>query len=243
MLARASQNADLRHIEIALCRADIMHFFNNYLYTDRNDSLFGQDVPRVMPFIPMDFQKELILEVWNSIINGTFSAKDRWDFTNVFVEKSRQMGVSWLIMAVFLYGWLFHGHKYHVISQKETDVDKIGDMRSLFEKLRFMINNLPQWMLPEGFSKHDLGKCDHAFGFDGASYEVGVIRKNDGTYTILWDFYSPGGLLPHMGGDTADKFRQAYALEKTKIEARKKGMIVREKTLPNGAIQLSIGKL
>lgn len=153
LLARASQNADLRHIEIALCRADIMHFFNNYLYTDRNDSLFGQDVPRVMPFIPMDFQKELILEVWNSIINGTFSAKDRWDFTNVFVEKSRQMGVSWLIMAVFLYGWLFHGHKYHVISQKETDVDKIGDMRSLFEKLRFMINNLPQWMLPEGFSK------------------------------------------------------------------------------------------
>ena len=28
-----------------------------------------------------------------------------------------------------------------------------------------------------------------------------------------------------------------------KIEARKKGMIVREKTLPNGAVQLSIGKL
>lgn len=153
LLARASQNADLRHIEIALCRADIMHFFNNYLYTDRNDSLFGQDVPRVMPFIPMDFQKELIVEVWSSIVNGTFSAKDRRDFTNVFVEKSRQMGVSWLIMAIFLYGRLFHGHKYHVISQKETDVDKIGDMRSLFEKLRFMINNLPQWMLPDGFSK------------------------------------------------------------------------------------------
>lgn len=153
LLARASQNADLRHIEIALCRADIMHFFNNYLYTDRNDSLFGQDVPRVMPFIPMDFQKELIIETRNSIVNGTFSAKDRRDFTNVFVEKSRQMGVSWLIMAIFLYGRLFHGHKYHVISQKETDVDKIGDMRSLFEKLRFMINNLPQWMLPEGFSK------------------------------------------------------------------------------------------
>lgn len=97
--------------------------------------------------------------------------------------------------------------------------------------------------LPEGFTKNQLGKCDHAFGFDGAKYEVGVIRKNDGMYTILWDFYSPGGLLPHMGGDTADKFRQAYALEKTKIEARKKGMIVREKAMPNGAIQLSIGKL
>lgn len=97
--------------------------------------------------------------------------------------------------------------------------------------------------LPEGFTATDLGKCDHAFGFDGASYEIGVVRRADGTYAILWDFYSPGGLLPHMGGETADKFKQAYAIEKAKIEARKKGMIVREKTLPNGAVQLSIGKL
>lgn len=59
------------------------------------------------------------------------------------------MGVSWCMVVIFMYGFIFHNHKYLCISQKEDDVDKSGDMKSLFEKARFIIRNLPNWMLPE----------------------------------------------------------------------------------------------
>jgi hypothetical protein len=65
------------------------------------------------------------------------------------------MGFSWLIMAIFVYGFLFHNHKYLVLSQKQDDVDKKGDMKSLFEKARFMLKNLPDWMLPVGWKGND----------------------------------------------------------------------------------------
>lgn len=44
---------------------------------------------------------------------------------NAFMEKSRQMGVSWLLCAFSLWGWLFHDWKILFLSQKEDFVDKI----------------------------------------------------------------------------------------------------------------------
>ena len=65
------------------------------------------------------------------------------------------MGISWIIVAIFVYGFIFHNHKYLILSQKQDDVDKIGDVKSLFEKARFIIRNLPNWMLPKGFNKNE----------------------------------------------------------------------------------------
>ena len=63
------------------------------------------------------------------------------------------MGLSWLIIGIFVYGYIFHNHKYLCVSQSEDDVDKSGDMQSLFEKIRFMIANIPKWMLPKGLER------------------------------------------------------------------------------------------
>lgn len=97
--------------------------------------------------------------------------------------------------------------------------------------------------LPEGVRKEDLGKCDHAFGFPGADYEVGVIRKPNGQYRLQWDFYDTGGLMPFMGNEQGHKFAQAYGIEKAKIEAKKNGYLASEKTLADGSIQLTMSKL
>jgi len=150
-----NKSKDLQVIEILHCQKDIMYFFDNYLYTDKNKTLFSDDGVDIIPFIPFDFQRELIEEVWESITEGNKPVKDRkpWVLTNIFIEKSRQMWVSWIIASIFLYWFLFHKHKYTVISRTADEVDKSWDMDSIFEKIRFMIRNLPTWMLPEWFSR------------------------------------------------------------------------------------------
>lgn len=91
------------------------------------------------------------------------------------------MGLSWMIVAVYVYGFIFHNHKYLMISQKEDDVDKPGNIKSLFEKARFILSNLPQWMLPEGFSKA-MGTTYNKFC---------AISKPDGTASITGESANP----------------------------------------------------
>lgn len=91
LLTKARDNKEIQQGIIALCKKDILYFFDERLYTYKNDNLFTGDEPTAMPFIPFDFQRELITEVRSSIMNGTLPSAERNDFTNVFVEKSRQM--------------------------------------------------------------------------------------------------------------------------------------------------------
>jgi hypothetical protein len=67
----------------------------------------------------------------------------------LLIEKSRDMGISWLILLVFQYYWLFReGANFHLGSRKEDAVDRKGDISTLFEKLRYNLDWLPTWMKP-----------------------------------------------------------------------------------------------
>ena len=92
--------------------------------------------------------------------------------------------------------------------------------------------------LPEGIAVEDLGKCDHAIKVPGASYEIG-IRKDQNRYRLLWDSWASGGLEKVIGKD-AGLLKQAYGIEKTKAEARRKGYSLYETRHPNGAVTLKI---
>ena len=181
LLNKTRNNPKLQAIEIELCKQDILYWFNNYAYTDKNKSLFTQDEPTELPFILFPFQEEMVTEIRNSIMDGTKPLKDRVELTNVFIEKSRQMGASWVIIGIFTYWMLFHWLKFHCISQKETDVDKPGDIRSLFEKSRFMLKNLPFWMLSDKFSVET--------GTEFNKYMT--ISNPDNTWAITWESANP----------------------------------------------------
>lgn len=101
-------------------------------------------IDAVVPFLLFKRQAQFIdwlIERWKNREDG-------------LVEKSRDMGVSWLCVAAA--AWMWRYKKGTVVgfgSRKEEYVDKIGDPKSLFWKLRQFINLLPKEFTPEGYSE------------------------------------------------------------------------------------------
>lgn len=114
--------------------------------------------------------------------------------------------------------------------------------KTTFEWYRQHVGDYP---LPAGMTKEQMGKCDHVIHVPGVNYEIGVVKKQDGTYTLAYDFY--GGHGRHDGhkllekfGDGLKKLCQGYAIAKTTLEAKAKGWMVGKHTLPNGTVKLTL---
>lgn len=95
--------------------------------------------------------------------------------------------------------------------------------------------------LPDGFTKEDLGHCEHAIGIPGTTWQVGLAKPRNGKgYRLLFDFYGTQGrpILEALGGQQAHKFCQLYGVHKATLAARKLGHSVQRTTGKNGAINL-----
>ena len=91
--------------------------------------------------------------------------------------------------------------------------------------------------LPEGVQVKDLGHCDHAISVPGCKYEVGVVKKGN-HHELIWDYWGSGGLDKKIGKN-GGLLKQAYTIEKAKMECIRKGYSVREQRTPQG-IQLRV---
>ena len=70
-------------------------------------------------------------------------------------------------------------------------------------------------------------------------YDIALNRQEDGTYGLTTDWWS-GHVEKEVGINYA-KLIQLYGVHKAMREAKKKGYLTSRKTLPNGAIKLTIG--
>lgn len=134
-------------MELLKCRSDPVYWFNSWVWT-YNPKNVGTKTPA---FLPMDlFPRQEELVAW---------FYERMAMKNDgLLEKSRDIGFTWVAGGVALHGWLFiPGFKATFGSRKAEYVDRIGDPDSIFEKIRMIRRSLPQWMLPMGFSdsQHD----------------------------------------------------------------------------------------
>jgi len=112
------------------------------------------------------------------------------------------------------------------ISKIELEVKDLGILGQACSKLGLqLIRNQKtfRWYGKEA-------PCDHAIQVPGADYEIGVTRK-DHFYELNCDFYDHN--LEKVIGSQGGLFKQAYAVMKTRIEARKKGYSVLERKTEN----------
>ena len=72
--------------------------------------------------------------------------------TSAPVEKSRDSGLTYIACAFSVWLWIFvPGVQIGWGSRKEMLVHRAGDQASIFEKIKSIIENLPPFLLPEGF--------------------------------------------------------------------------------------------
>lgn len=101
-------------------------------------------LPTTIPFVLFPKQEAFVdwlLARWRARADG-------------LAEKSRDMGVSWICVSFGVWMWRFHpGTVVGFGSRKEEYVDKIGDPKSLFWKVRQFINLLPVELRPAGYQE------------------------------------------------------------------------------------------
>ena len=88
----------------------------------------------------------------------------------------------------------------------------------------------------------NFNKCAHVIKFKGASYEVGVVKKEDGSMRLRWDWYGPGGLIQKLGDRNAGLLLQRYNLNVARKAALKRGYRPVEVKKPDGSIDLVLVK-
>lgn len=102
-----------------------------------------------LPFMPYEFQKEELAVLHKAIIEGQGVLGEP---SNIVWIKSRDMGVTWIILMYFFWDWLFNNGSYLVGHMKADKVDKLGDMGTHFEKLRWQLRQQPVWMYPQDWN-------------------------------------------------------------------------------------------
>jgi len=114
------------------------------------------------------------------------------------------------------------------ISKIELEVRDLGILRQACSRLG--LNMLEGKRTFKWYSQEE-GRCDHTIRVPGATYEIGVIKTGD-LYELQCDYYDPG--IGKAIGQTGGLLRQAYAIERTKTEARRKGYSIIEKKTESG---------
>lgn len=157
-----------------MCASDVVAWFDGFAWTYD---------PRLevasVPFVLYPFQERAVREIDSAI------GRD-----DLCIQKSRDMGASWLLLGTFLWRWTFRRDQtFLLVSRNEDYVDRAGNPKSLFWKLDFLLRHLPAWMRPRmERSRLRLSNLDNGSTIDGESTTGDVARGDRRTAIALDEF-------------------------------------------------------
>lgn len=155
VLRRCREDTRFRRAVTEMCRQDIVFFINVFVW-QFNPNTIGKASTLVGPFVTWDYQDVALRTLLRCIAERS----------DCVIEKSRDMGASWLCLIVMLWFWLFHPmSKFLCVSRNADAVDDREDSDSLFWKLDYIIEKLPDWMIEKrDFSRKVMSFKNHKNG-------------------------------------------------------------------------------
>lgn len=154
LLQEAQEDSLFRNEIYTAASQSLVWWINTFVWTLRTKIVDEEGNTRQVkqseahqPFILWPIQMEHITEIEKAITEGY----------DLLTDKSRDMGATWLHLAVFYHKWLFESDRsFLMLSAKEDYVDsagakgggKLADPSTLFGKLDYIGYWLPRWMQP-----------------------------------------------------------------------------------------------
>lgn len=133
LLALAGKDARLQKELILKSSRDPLFWINTFCWTLNPKKLRGSQRPMVL----YGYQVEAIEQIVWCIEHGE----------NLVIEKSREMGATWISMQVFMwYMWFRPMLSFLAVHRKEDMVDNRNNYSALFPKVDYMHKMLPRWM-------------------------------------------------------------------------------------------------
>lgn len=121
----------LRHQFWSMCKRDLLFYINSacFIFEPR-------PVPKELPFITYQFQDTALTK-----IDASLGRKD------MVIEKSRDMGASWMVITVMEWRWQFYRrYAFLLLSRVEDLVDRTDDPDTLFWKFDFLRTKQWRWL-------------------------------------------------------------------------------------------------
>ncbi len=154
VLAEAAGSGAFQRGLIERCRLDFAFFVDLFAW-QFNPLKNGNEVG---PFILWDCQRRAVFKEPGKPWPGEDpedlgDAGIMWCIDNgrsLLIQKSREMGMSWLNLLCFVWRfWFRPNQKFLCISRNQAAVED-ADPDSLFWKVDFLIDHLPNWLVPKG---------------------------------------------------------------------------------------------